>query len=269
MTANALLLFAIGYLLGSIPFGLLLTRLGGKGDVRRIGSGNIGATNVLRTGNKALAAGTLLLDIAKGALAVWLAQRFFADVPNADQAAAAGAVVGHLYPVWLKFRGGKGVATLLGVLLVLWPIGGIIYAVMWLAMLLVARISSVAGGVEASPEYRTPAGGHRAEGRAAGVIEGLIDRIRLVRSSGIGPVTFYQLIARFGSPAAALAAIPDLARLGGGKAPPLVSSAEAEQEAARVEKLGARYLALGHALYPPVLAEMDDAPPLLIARGDL
>ena len=101
------------------------------------------------------------------------------------------------------------------------------------------------------------------------MIDDLIDRIRLVRSRGIGPVTFRQLIARFGTAAVALAAIPDLARRGGGKAPRLMSSAEAEQEAARVEKLGARYLALGQGLYPSLLAEMDDAPPLLIARGDL
>jgi DNA processing protein len=101
------------------------------------------------------------------------------------------------------------------------------------------------------------------------VIDDLIDRIRLVRSPGIGPVTFRQLLARFGSAQAALAAIPDLARRGGGKPPRLTTAGEAEQEAARVEKLGARYLALGRGLYPPLLAELDDAPPLLIARGDL
>jgi DNA processing protein len=101
------------------------------------------------------------------------------------------------------------------------------------------------------------------------VIDDLIDRIRLVRSPGIGPVTFRQLISRFGTAAAALAAVPDLARRGGGKAPRLLSSGEAEQEAAHVEKLGAEYLALGQGRYPPLLAEMDDAPPLLIAKGDL
>ncbi|MEJ7776924.1 MAG: glycerol-3-phosphate 1-O-acyltransferase PlsY [Sphingomicrobium sp.] len=135
----------IGYLLGSIPFGFVLTRLAGKGDVRAIGSGNIGATNVLRTGSKGLAAATLLLDLAKGALAVWIAQRFFPAIPSGDQAAAAGALIGHLYPVWLKFRGGKGVATLLGVLLVLWPTAGLIYAAVWIIMLLLTRVSSVAG----------------------------------------------------------------------------------------------------------------------------
>ena len=101
------------------------------------------------------------------------------------------------------------------------------------------------------------------------MIDDLIDRIRLVRSPGIGPVTFRQLIARFGTPAAALGAIPDLARRGGGKVPRLVTSLEAEREAARVEKLGGRYLALGRPLYPSLLAQMDDAPPLLIAKGDL
>ncbi|HYI43593.1 MAG TPA: glycerol-3-phosphate acyltransferase, partial [Sphingomicrobium sp.] len=145
MATNSLLLFALGYMLGSIPFGLLLTRFGGKGDLRDIGSGNIGATNVLRTGSKALAAATLLLDIAKGALAVWIAQNFFSQVPAGDQAAAAGALLGHLYPVWLKFRGGKGVATLLGVLLMLWATGGLIYAAVWIGLLLLVRISSVAG----------------------------------------------------------------------------------------------------------------------------
>jgi len=145
MTANSLLLFAIGYLLGSISFGFVLTRLAGKGDVRAIGSGNIGATNVLRTGSKGLAAATLLLDIAKGAAAVWIAKQFFPGVPAGDQAAAAGALIGHLYPVWLKFRGGKGVATLLGVLLVLWPTAGLIYAAVWIVVLLLTRFSSVAG----------------------------------------------------------------------------------------------------------------------------
>ena len=136
---------AIGYLLGSIPFGLILTRLAGKGDVRDIGSGNIGATNVLRTGSKPLAAATLLLDALKGALAVWIAQNYFQHVPGADQYAAAGALVGHLYPVWLKFKGGKGVATLLGILVMLLPTAAAIYAVIWIGLLLIVRISSVAG----------------------------------------------------------------------------------------------------------------------------
>jgi len=132
----------VGYLLGSIPFGLLLTKVFGKGDLRSIGSGNIGATNVLRTGSKGLAALTLLLDAAKGALAVVLAQSFW---PEAVNFAAAGALVGHLYPLWLKFRGGKGVATLLGILVPLLPLAAPVYAAVWVAVMIAVRISSVAG----------------------------------------------------------------------------------------------------------------------------
>ena len=134
---------AVGYLLGSIPFGLLVTRLAGKGDIRAIGSGNIGATNVLRTGSKKLAALTLLLDAAKGAAAVLLAAAVAGR--EAIPYAAAGALVGHLYPAWLRFKGGKGVATLLGILAALmWP-GALVYALIWVGLLLTIRISSVAG----------------------------------------------------------------------------------------------------------------------------
>ncbi len=132
----------LGYLLGSVPFGLILMRLMGAGDPRDIGSGNIGATNVLRSGRKGIAAATLLLDLAKGLLAVWLAWRWF---PETAGFAALGAVVGHCFPVWLKFKGGKGVATTMGVTLGLaWPIGAI-YAGVWLLMLGLTRISSLAG----------------------------------------------------------------------------------------------------------------------------
>ena len=143
MTTELLLALALGYLLGSIPFGLVLTRLAGKGDVRDIGSGNIGATNVLRTGSKPLAAATLILDCLKATAAILLARQLW---PATDNFAAAGALVGHLYPVWLRFKGGKGVATLLGVLIGLqfwW--GAAIYALVWLGLLLLVRISSVAG----------------------------------------------------------------------------------------------------------------------------
>ncbi len=134
--------FLMAYQLGSIPFGLVLTRLFGAGDLRAIGSGNIGATNVLRTGRKGLAASTLLLDLAKGLLAVLFAWRFW---PAGVDCAAAGAVLGHCFPVWLRFKGGKGAATLMGVSLGLaWPIG-LVYAAVWLGMLALARISSVAG----------------------------------------------------------------------------------------------------------------------------
>ena len=134
---------ALGYLLGSIPFGLILARLGGKGDIRRIGSGNIGATNVLRTGSKGLAALTLVLDCLKATAAIVLARLLFG--PGSQAFAAAGAFVGHLYPVWLGFRGGKGVATLLGVLIaLLWP-AALVYAAVWIFLLLTLRISSLAG----------------------------------------------------------------------------------------------------------------------------
>jgi len=135
--------FAIAYLLGSIPFGYVLTRLSGRGDIRAVGSGNIGATNVLRTGSKGLAAATLLLDFAKGALAVWIGQQ--PQFVGGETYAAAGVLIGHLYPVWLKFKGGKGVATLLGILVVLLPVAAAIYALVWAGLLLIVRISSGAG----------------------------------------------------------------------------------------------------------------------------
>jgi glycerol-3-phosphate acyltransferase PlsY len=132
----------IGYALGSIPFGLLLTRLTGAGDLRSIGSGNIGATNVLRTGRKGLAAATLLLDLGKGLCAVLLVRHL---IPGAEIWAALATVIGHCFPVWLGFRGGKGVATAMGVVTGLgWPMG-LVYAVVWLGMLAVTRISSLAG----------------------------------------------------------------------------------------------------------------------------
>jgi glycerol-3-phosphate acyltransferase PlsY len=133
---------ALGYLLGSIPFGLLLTRAAGLSDVRKIGSGNIGATNVLRTGSKKLAAATLLLDGAKGAVAVLLARHFATE--EAALWAGLAAVLGHLFPVWLTFRGGKGVATGYGVLLAAsWPVGVIACAV-WLLVAKLSKMSSAA-----------------------------------------------------------------------------------------------------------------------------
>ena len=138
-----LLALALGYVLGSIPFGLVLTRLAGKGDIREVGSGNIGATNVLRTGSRLLAALTLVLDCLKATAAILLARRLFGE--QAGAVAAAGAMVGHLYPVWIRFRGGKGVATFLGILIPLLPIAAGVYAAIWLLLLLTLRISSVAG----------------------------------------------------------------------------------------------------------------------------
>ena len=138
----------IGYLIGSIPFGLVLTKMAGFGDVRKIGSGNIGATNVLRTGNKGLALATLLLDGGKGAVVVILANIFFTQ----DYAvlAGSGAFIGHLFPIWLKFKGGKGVATFIGVMLALsWP-AGLAVALTWLLTALVFRMSSLSALVAAA-----------------------------------------------------------------------------------------------------------------------
>ena len=130
-----------GYLLGSIPFGLLLTRAAGLGDVRQIGSGNIGATNVLRTGNKGLAAATLILDALKGTAAVLIAGRYGADL---GLWAGFGAFLGHLFPVWLGFKGGKGIATYLGVLIGLaWQVA-LIFAAVWLLVAVIFRYSSLA-----------------------------------------------------------------------------------------------------------------------------
>ena len=135
------LAFVIGYLLGSIPFGLVLTKLAGTPDLRSIGSGNIGATNVLRTGRKGLAAATLLLDALKGTAAVIIAA--FIGGPDAAMMAGLGAFLGHLFPVWHKFRGGKGVPVYIGILLGLfWP-GAIVFCVIWLAVAFLTRYSSL------------------------------------------------------------------------------------------------------------------------------
>jgi len=142
----------LGYALGSIPFGLLLTRLTGAGDLRKIGSGNIGATNVLRTGRKGIAAATLLLDAAKGAAALLLADRLF---PGTIQLAAIGAMIGHLWPVWLRFAGGKGIATYFGVVLGFTLGDGLAfwvpaaYAAAWIGTLALTRYSSLGGLVAA------------------------------------------------------------------------------------------------------------------------
>jgi glycerol-3-phosphate acyltransferase PlsY len=138
--------FALGYLLGSIPFGLILTRLAGTTDIRTIGSGNVGATNVLRTGRKGLAAATLLCDVLKGTAAVLLATWLWAEeLGFPDLVAALGAFLGHLFPVWLKFRGGKGVATYIGILLGLaWPVA-LIFMGVWAIVAAITRYSSLAG----------------------------------------------------------------------------------------------------------------------------
>ena len=170
----------LGYGLGSIPFGLILTRLTGAGDLRAIGSGNIGATNVLRTGRKGLAAATLLLDIGKGLLAVWLAWRW---LPDWAGMAALGALLGHCFPIWLKFKGGKGVATLMGVALGLaWPVGAV-YAAVWIAVLAATRISSLAGiGAALSAPLAALALGH---GELAPVLAALALLVILLHRANI------------------------------------------------------------------------------------
>lgn len=139
---TALISVVIGYLLGSIPFGLILTRMAGLGDVRNIGSGNIGATNVLRTGNKKLAAATLLLDALKASAAVWITSHFFGV--DASILAGFAAFLGHLFPVWIGFKGGKGVATYLGTLLGLNWVMLLLFAIVWLAVAFATRYSSLA-----------------------------------------------------------------------------------------------------------------------------
>jgi glycerol-3-phosphate acyltransferase PlsY len=141
--ANLLYLLAallFGYFLGSIPFGLILTRMAGLGDVRKIGSGNIGATNVLRTGHKGLAAATLLADALKGTAAVLVAAQWG---PQFATVAALGAFLGHLFPVWLGFKGGKGVATFIGVLIGLKPLAALVFCLIWLGVAFASKYSSL------------------------------------------------------------------------------------------------------------------------------
>jgi glycerol-3-phosphate acyltransferase PlsY len=163
---------ALGYLLGSIPFGLLLTRAAGMGDIRAIGSGNIGATNVLRTGNKGLAAATVLLDAGKGAAAVLLARYFWGE--TAAIVAGLAAFAGHVLPVWLRFKGGKGVATYIGVLLGLNWIVGLIFCAVWLVIAIARRFSSLAALTAAATApifaYVVPGTGDLALPAAAGLL---------------------------------------------------------------------------------------------------
>ena len=302
------LALALGYCLGSIPFGLVLTKLVGAGDLRLIGSGNIGATNVLRTGRKGLAAATLALDALKATLAVVLAWVAFG--PPTALAAAAGAVLGHMYPVWLKFRGGKGVATYLGGLIGLaWP-AAIVFALVWLAVAALTRYSSAAAlaATVASPIAIAAIGesgaalvfaalsaliwfkhsaniirllnGSESENRAE-KLKGMankaelrltdqqrFDWLRLVRSENVGPRTFRALITNCGGVAAALKALPELARRGGAKRPIRVATVEeVENELIAARKLGVRFVALGEPDYPPALQEIDSAPPVIALRG--
>jgi len=142
-TSQIIIALVVGYAFGSIPFGLLLTKLAGAGDIRSVGSGNIGATNVLRTGRKGLAAGTLLGDMLKGTIAVWL-MRWIGGA-DAGLIAALGAVLGHIFPVWLQFKGGKGVATYIGVLIAVSWIAALAFGAIWGLVAWITRYSSAAG----------------------------------------------------------------------------------------------------------------------------
>jgi glycerol-3-phosphate acyltransferase PlsY len=142
-TSQIIIALVVGYALGSVPFGLLLTKLAGAGDIRSVGSGNIGATNVLRTGRKGLAAGTLLGDMLKGTVAVLLMRSW--SGADAGLIAALGAVLGHIFPVWLKFKGGKGVATYIGVLIAVSWIAAVIFGMVWGAVAYMSRYSSLSG----------------------------------------------------------------------------------------------------------------------------
>ena len=144
--------FVVSYVIGSIPFGLILTRLFGAGDIRAIGSGNIGATNVLRTGRKSLALATLLLDALKGAIPVWIAGTYFG--PDMAVIAGLGTVLGHCFPIWLKFNGGKGVATAAGVILTMTPLAGLLALGVFLVIVTLTRyvsLGSVLAAATASP----------------------------------------------------------------------------------------------------------------------
>ena len=147
MNGDILFCVVVGYLCGSIPFGLILTKMAGGGDIRTIGSGNIGATNVLRTGRKSLAAATLILDAAKGAFSIFIVSLFLSKAVLADAylgLAGVSAVIGHCYPVWLKFSGGKGVATGLAVITMLSPFSGILFIATWILVAYIMKYSSLA-----------------------------------------------------------------------------------------------------------------------------
>ena len=171
--------FALGYLMGSIPFGYLLTHAAGLGDVRRIGSGNIGATNVLRTGRKSLAAATLLLDGAKGALAVLVVAHYFGQAPAL--LAGIGAFFGHVFPVWLKFKGGKGVATYIGILIALVWQAAAVFAVIWLAVAALTRISSLSALIATAA---TPLAVYAWGGRECAIAAFFMSAIILIKHHG-------------------------------------------------------------------------------------
>ena len=296
--------FIISYLLGSIPFGVVLTRLAGGPDLRSIGSGNIGATNVLRTGKKGLAAATLLGDILKGTVAVLIGAEFG---PPAALVAACGAFLGHLLPVWLGFKGGKGCRHLP------WlpdrPVlargarlrGGLarrgLHHAIFLPRLAPGEPRRRRGAPRLSPHpgdagLRAPRGAfvgeacakHQAPPRrrgkphrveivsywaSAGSLrdEERLAWLRLIRSEGVGPRTFRGLIDRYGSPTAALAALPRLHREGG-RTHHVCTHEEAQNELEASAKQGIVFIAVTEKAYPAALAATADAPPLIALRGD-
>eukprot|EP01037_Dinobryon_pediforme_P014600 gene14601-14724_t len=284
-----LIALAVGYALGSIPFGVIVTRLAGIGDVRNIGSGNIGATNVLRTGRKDLAAATLIGDTGKAMLAVVIVRSLYGE--QAGAIAGAAAFLGHLFPVWLGFKGGKGVATFFGVMLTIhWEIG-VIAGATWIFTAAVFRMSSLAAlvAVALTPVYMLALGQPPAFLIASLFMGVLIyyrhlaniqhpltglnaqerrDRLRLARTDQVGAVTFHALLSRFRSAERALEALPGLS-LRGGRTHPLrpISAEDADRELRSGAQLGARMIVFGDRDYPKALGVADPAPPVLWVQG--
>ncbi len=279
----------LGYLLGSVPFGLVITNAAGLGDIRQIGSGNIGATNVLRTGRKDLALATLLLDGGKGAIAVAIA----CLAGWRPEIAGAAAFLGHCFPIWLRFKGGKGVATFMGTLFALhWP-AGLFAGATWLAIARVSKYSSLSAltAAAAAPLVFftmgqvafaiTPIspGCSLAPNRKSALIKRTrpmpalnaqerIDWLQLIRTPNIGPITFHQLVGRHGSAAAALAALPELSTKAGRRRPLIAADRNAaEAELAAADKSGVRIIASCEDAYPALLREIADPPPLIFLRG--
>ncbi len=297
-----------GYILGSIPFGLILTRLAGLGDVRSIGSGNIGATNVLRTGNKKLAAATLLLDAFKGTIAVLIAARFG---EYAAIAAGFGAFIGHLFPVWIGFKGGKGVATYLGILIGLaWP-GALVFIAAWIITALLTRYSSLSAlvatlivpvalyvrgdlaiaalfavmtviifikhhanisrllsGTESKIGKRDERGREFADWNSP--LRSPADKLAAPHPDRKHrSCRLRDLILFCGSAANAIERLPDLNIRGGGARPVRVSSLDdAERELEAIERMGARLVGMGEPDYPQQLKNCEAPPPLVTIKGD-
>ncbi len=301
---HTLLALAVGYLAGTIPFGLLFTRLAGLGDIRAIGSGNIGATNVLRTGNKSLAAATFLADALKGTAGALIGAALAG--PAGAIAGGGAAIIGHVFPVWLSFKGGKGVATYLGAALGVCMAGsncvraGVGRERRRDALFVGERAGRDGGdaagndlprrdgtGAGLRSAFRAPVvaarrqhppprrriGIENRKGRVkpTGMPLSAAERrdvVRLIRSENIGPITFRDLVSHFGDAGTALDALPSLARTAG-RAPKIATREDAERELEAIDEMGARLVALGEPDYPAWLAAIDDAPPVITIRGDV